>query len=556
MESGFYRLKNFVSAQIPGIFMKFSFQLLFDWLENIPLLHSLTDPKVFFSRLSLLPDRESALPLDCLYVCGAERACALSSDHPDNYFICPGSPDPAGMELQEALRSSFPDSAYGNILLADCDLSVKELYLLLNEHYFTVSSWYGNMQKLILGSASLQELITLSESVIGNTINISDSAFTLLASTYGIETDNEITLLLRQYGYHPETTLNLMRMHDRFSIYESAGNEIIVFKGGDDFGPYDSVNRIFRFQNIYFTHAVMVCDHKPLTPGLLELFEMLNENLAILMKQEWDKRSSEANNSELFIKNIIEENLTDVNEIERRSVYFGLTAGDNYVLTAVTTENDIGVYKTRFIRELSELLPSSRIMLYQDLFLILSPVRKGHETPEEMSSFHLERFLKRNLASGGSSGVFAGLQFLPLAYRRAALALKYAPSNCRGRAFIAPPNEPEPPVITSYSDCFSRSVIGESPDAELLWRSSRFGKALLTLYQHDADHHNNNLSLLYAYLLSGMSASHTAALFHMHRNNVPYRIGRISSILDMDVTQEKIRLDLFTSFILFDIYGP
>ncbi len=532
--------------------MKISFNLILDWLKEYSVEHHLPDTGRKFRRISLLPDDRAGLDPEYLYVCSPFEAVSAFEGAPDICFMCADDRDPL---FEEIRRDAGAAGRYSGIITVGCRCESRKLFMDLEEQWFAVSEWNRQMQDMVIHDVGIQALITSSEPVIGNTIDVSDSAFTLLATTFGIETDHELSLLLRKYGYHPESTLQLMRQHDRFALYESAGDEPFVLTHRD-FGPYDHVNRVFRFQNIYFTHAVMVCDHKPLTPGLMDLFEMLCSMLSIYIKREWDRRSSDSNSVESFILRITTKNLTDPNEIEKRAAFFHLPYNGKYELTAISTENDISVYRTRFIRELSELLPAARVFAHQDLFLILHPISSEGEQARDSFNEHLIRFLKRNLAVGGSSGIFKGLQMLPLAFRRASLALKYSPALCKGRPYIAPPSEPVPPLITSFSDCFARCIVGESFEGDVLWRNSRAGKALLTLYRHDLEHNNNNLPLLYAYLRSGMSASQTAALFHMHRNNVPYRINRICTIMDMDVTDENMRLDLFVSFIMFDIYGP
>lgn len=105
-----------------------------------------------------------------------------------------------------------------------------ETELLLNtvqEIFDRISEWYRKMQDALIHEAGLQVILDLSESIIGNTINISDSAFTLLARTTHIETDDPISLALAEFGYHPESTLQLFRQNHRFEVWNNAQSLLI-----------------------------------------------------------------------------------------------------------------------------------------------------------------------------------------------------------------------------------------------------------------------------------------------------------------------------------------
>ena len=66
-------------------------------------------------------------------------------------------------------------------------------------------------------------------------------------------------------------------------------------------------------------------------------------------------------------------------------------------------------------------------------------------------------------------------------------------------------------------------------------------------------HFTNNLELLFVYLTNERRASDTAQIMHMHRNNVIYRIGKISDMINMDLNESGVR---FRLLMAYEIYTP
>ena len=92
-----------------------------------------------------------------------------------------------------------------------------------------------------------------------------------------------------------------------------------------------------------------------------------------------------------------------------------------------------------------------------------------------------------------------------------------------------------------------------SPESEKIAKSNFAFKTLLELYRYDQEHNTNNLELLYVYLVNDRKATETAEITHMHRNNVIYRISRISEMADIDLDDAQVRFRLLLAYELFVI---
>lgn len=524
--------------------MYLSLNILVDQLRDMQCeLHVELPSTRKFSHSSLLPRDYGQAREEFIYICRLSEALRAAEARPGLTYIC--------------LRDRIKDAAetedrLDGMIVVNENLDMESLFTLIQDAFFRISEWTLSMQDCLIRERPLQDIMTLSEAVIGNTINISDSAFTLLATTTGIDTDDPISTALRQNGYHPESTLQLLGRHRRYEVWEQSRS--VFVNDSYTISPYILVNKVFRFRNTYFTHAVMVCDHHPMTPGLLDLFGLLTDILTIYAERNWEGKSALSHNYDSFLSDLLSGALTQKAEIEERAQYIGLNTSGYFGLMKLTVAPGMEPSLGRLGRELSEMVLGAQVLLHDQAIVMLSHFQSETSEPR-VSQAHLEQFLERHHARGGVSNRFAGLEHLREAYRQASLALKYS-SQLRGKDLLPDlPGQMDVPVLCPYEDRVLHCLLGENPDGEALWRGSCYGAALRILYEYDRQHNTNNLQLLRAYLWCERKATETGALLHMHRNNVIYRIGRIEKMIGLDLGSQPARLGLELSFLMLELYG-
>ena len=496
-----------------------------------------------FSRPALLPRDYEIMRPDLIHVCRLSDALRASAQMTDMAYICVRDRILDDQETEERLK--------GMIVINE-NVEVENLLSIVSDIFLTIGEWQRQMQDALIHDRGLQQLLDLSVPILENTINISDSAFMLLARTDSIETDDPLSVELKKFGYHPETTLQKFREQHRFADWDQVKDFII--NDSLAFSPYVLVNKVFRFRNTYFIHVVMTCDHHPLSDGLLELFGLLTDILAIYAERNWKDKNALSHNYDSFMMDLITGTLTSPADIEDRAKYLGVRTGDRMVLMKLTVAPGSEAALGRIGRELSELLPSVQVILYDRALLALIHLRPAGNSLG-VSDEELQAFLTQHQASAAVSNIFTGLENIPAAFRQASLALKYDIS-LRGREII----DSLLPVTTDvkpipFQKRVLHSLLGESPRGEEIWHYSRYYQVLRDLYLSDQQHGTNNLQLLRVYLYTERKATDTGQLLHMHRNNVIYHMGRIESSMGLDLNDQGTRLGLEMSFILLDIYG-
>lgn len=299
----------------------------------------------------------------------------------------------------------------------------------------------------------------------------------------------------------------------------------------------------------------MVCDHHPLTDGLLELFRLLTDVLAIYAERNWKDKNALSHNYDSLIFDLLNGTLTKPDDISDRAKYLGLNLDGPLALLKLTVPPGMEAALGRLGRELADLLPGTQVVLYQQSILALVHLR-GQQGGLGIPQEHMDQFLNRHQARGGISNPFLGAENVPKAYTQASLALKYN-ALMKGRALLESimVELPELPVLCTFENRVLHALLGEHGENEAIWRGSVYHGALKTLYEYDCQHNTNNLQLLRVYLWYERKATETGEVLHMHRNNVIYRIGRIESMMGLDLNDYRTRLGIQISFLLLELFG-
>lgn len=70
------------------------------------------------------------------------------------------------------------------------------------------------------------------------------------------------------------------------------------------------------------------------------------------------------------------------------------------------------------------------------------------------------------------------------------------------------------------------------------------------LEQYDLDHTSDMLGTLSLYLYYSGNVTHAAQALYLHRSTMLHRLGRISSLLCLDITDPYVRLSLWLAVLL------
>lgn len=419
------------------------------------------------------------------------------------------------------------------------DVTAEQLGWQMSSFFLKISEWYENMLLAVATQKGVQEIITLSENILGNFVSVSDSALALVAYTKNIVADDDpIIKSLIANGYHSDYAYNLFKASNRFELWMQSDG--LIVSTDRNIGVHDIVSKVFKYDRTYFMHAVMSCNNNPITPGLLELFGLMCDVLENIIRSSWNNEKYFSHNYNSLIIDLIHRNGTsDRQAVEKRAEILGINPNDEYVVIAADAEVSKGkAFPGRIAQDIFSMFPRIHIVRYEDQLLFLLHVKNvAHYIEAANMVDKLEEYFESNGMRGGMSGIFRDILELRDAYDQAQMALS---------------NSLRESTITQFERVAAKALVNTSEETVRLWSKSRCGKILLELYRSDKEKQQNNIPLLYSYLKNERRARETADEVHMHRNNVVYRISRIEEVYGIDLDDPQIRLNLLLSYMIFE----
>lgn len=502
-------------------------------LESLGMTAEKAGGSIEFCRAICPCDECTVFDHSVIYIWDYERALPLCSADPELFFLCPETDS-----VQEALP--------GNLIPIPGAHDLLQLAQRVQDVFFDMNQWNLAMHLSIIKGKGVQDLLDLSEPVLGNTIQITDSATSLIACTRTIEPKDFISLSLREHGYHTDEAMAILGGAKTLAVWETLSDLGVV--NFPHIWPFDVVYKVHRFQNTYYNHTVMMCDHVPLTPGLKDKFTMLVENLSICIEANWNRERAQKQTNIALFKALIDGECSAPDTPETLAENAGIPHSGHFLLLQIQSESFLQIPLARIIHELREVLPNALVSTYAgNIVALLHSSSQKTLLPEESVVRMTQHLDNRNICCGMSEP-YTDLAGTAMAYRQANLALHFGSHPKLASLGPTAPGTAEGSRIISYTRYCAHYLLGNLGKAnEAVWRSSFYGKLVKSLQQSDKNRQTGYLSILYTYLNCERNATEAGKLLHMHRNNVIYHVGKIQELLSVDLNDPHVRFNLLVS---------
>ncbi len=521
--------------------MNISLNIILDSISHYRYeLHISLPTELSFHCISLLPKEMRDVKPNCLYVCQLSEALRAAGQVPQIYCLCLRDRIRDELETEEKLK---------DMVILNENLELVTLFTKLQETFILINDWYKDMQEAVIMKKSIQDIISLSEPVIGNFISVSDSAFSLLAYTKNIPTDDPISISLIENKFHSEETVKKFKEIGRLEVWmDSRG---LIINTSNAISKHTVISKVFRFNDIYFIHVVMTTTHRKLTPGLLDLFNHMIYVLSYYIIPNWEEEKNYSHAYNTLVADLMECKLTDMEAINERARIIGLKPADKYIIMLLSVGNgDDFSFPGHVARDVARMFPCINPVYYNyRLLLLLHHADIAGLMEENDMEATLNTYFHENNVFCGCSDIFENLLELPNAYQQAVLVLNELTSVC-WKEEISWGESMEPSNIAHFRTYYVSCMLDRSEQSEKLWRNSKYGKMLIALYESDIEKNTNNLEVLYTYLVNERRATETAIQLHMHRNNVMYRISRIEKMLGVSLEDRLMRMNLTISLFM------
>lgn len=470
-----------------------------------------------------------------LYICDLQTAQKFAPANPETNFLA--------VSNRSDHRNLPP-----NVMLLETELHPEEVYTNMDDYFHHVQDWVDSMRIAVTYGASLQELVEMSEEIIGQYIAISDYAFRLIAYTKNVKNDDEVSVYLREHGVHSDETiekfktLGMTEFWNQQEFYTEAEHNLL---------PYATAGFVYRFGNTYFNHAVMTMNTTYVRKDSVYLFRIFGECIKPIVSRDWEKEELFTHLYDSLLSELIKDHQLSRETIRIRAGYSKVPYTGRFLLFVIPITRGSGYSISRVGNELHCINSNSYASLVDSELLLLEYFGdKDYAEKQEKTIREIERVLKENSLIGGCSSVFHELYNMSPAYLQAKRAietqLQLGRSECdlkeccvMQECFMG-----QHKSLILFDDVFEYCFCDYSSEKFEMLTKSRYFKALKILHDYDIQHRMNNLQLLRVYLENERRISETAVRMHMHRNNVTYRLQKIKELteLNLDSANERLRI--------------
>ena len=456
--------------------------------------------------------------------------------------------------IEDFEQEDLPSQA--NIIFLDNQLSVQEILYLIRKYIRTIQDWDKAMTECILFK-DLRKLVTISGEIIGNTILVYDDNFRLLAY-YGSNPNDE-----KHYSSLVKKTISLSGYDNEDTDPSFSNWPDVATDDGDGYDRSEEklVTRTIFIEKNPKVQVFMVCGKDKATQGKIDLFIRMFEQIELFIVRETPVVQHSKNVDSLLI-DLLDNKISNPYSAVIRAEYCNFQLQQFFCLFVVKFKNEyVDIEAIRLLKNIAKQLPTAKLLSYDNHILIINYYDVSTNRSESDKWINAIKDIVRDAqAELGISMPEDNLCNLYLSYKRAIIAIEYGEIVKKNQLFDYSDNIEfyrfKGYDVYPYETFYIYHIIAcLSADSKTILESSHCLRALAKLYAFDCRHKMNNLKLLYCYLINERSASKTASIMHMHRNNVIYRIIKIEEMLGISFEEQHYRFKILFSYRIVDFYG-
>lgn len=496
-----------------------------------------TDVKKVYRWVSLLPDTWEEMESDMLYVCKLSEAMMRNRSGVNCHFVCV-----CDRYLSDEDRENA--DAMRNLILVEENRSVSWLLNLIQNRFLEIEEWEMKMKDVLLRDGGYQELMDVSEHYLKNALFVMDGAYRLVAHSKTYKSPDPINVSLYEKGYHVPETMQRFYQHKRFEEYFKNPGVVVCPPGR--IAQFESLCQWCWHDGAPLIQIVEVFYNSPMSAESIELFELLMKYVNAYFRKEQLRSQTTGPAYGRFLRDLIYNNMTDVVLIAECAKRANIPMTGNFDAYRISFKDTGKVLVGRFVQELSELLPSSKIVS-KDFEISILNIYAGSSV-EKQSLLLAQKtvpLLEKYGAMLGVSAPFSVLTGFGHACEQASIALHYGNRCFR---FTPPANTPNDAIFL-YNNAHIYHLLELSTHGPFnFFRSNVYLKKIQELMDYDHEHNCDLADILYWFLYYERRSTDASKKLHMHRNTITYHIQHITDMLNLDLDDYMTRQQLMLTY--------
>lgn len=411
---------------------------------------------------------------------------------------------------------------------------MEEIFNFLQDAFIRLRDWDMAIHLALLDGCGVQEMLELSEDVLNDPVTVMDPSYKLLANTTRHAAGSTVFQEVCRRGYLPADTVEFCRLRGYMDELAQTGKEMAVSIEP----PYVSVICPLFAQKQLVGYLSMPCVEGSYSEGISDCFHRLAAGVEQCMEKQLDSSRFSRYMYEYFLIDLIDGKPMSPASVAERLKYIDLPSEGRFRLLKLRGAQESPALSSYLAREVSDRLPNEWAFSYAGAVCVLLA-----EARLELSLEALDTFMKKQGIFCGVSRPFFQLPDIRIAHSQAEAALRLGRRRADLRVLeqLGVESARYPERIYPYEQYAVYHMVEPAAEAGLI---SPLLRELVDLDRREGSDH---LRVLHGYLACERRPTQTAALLHMHRNNVIYRVGRIETLLGVSLDDPALREELLAS---------
>lgn len=497
-----------------------------------------------------LPIKPEEIFTDYLYICDKEHPI-LSQNIPDNLkLVCITDTSTnitnKNTDNQNRVNTNILDTNKNNmspIILLYTSVELASILNTLYDIYQRLRDWEQQLDIALITDCDLNQLLNISEPILGFPLAIYDASLKVLAHSSGLDFNNTLfqatgdTLFhtVIEKGYMPPEIVFMFERDNLFTeleLHDIAYGKYLSAQGYSDI--------IIALKKNGYTAAYMAM---PLVPTATEIYggellQLLGSKVTHFLEKEEESSLTKRYMHEYLISDLFENENVDMNSLKERLEYIQVPLTGTFYLLQLKMTSKYKVSTEHLLRYLESLLSEAIIFTLKKNIYILFHYSDSLREAEVQK--HFSQSLNSIRKDLQQENILCGisLPFYNLLDVRSARAQAEAAVSLYQRLQLSPVDE----LYCYYSSCSTSHLFLLAQEKAELTTFCHPG--LLTMYEKDQQADKTHFLILKTYLTSNCNFTDTAEALHMHRNNVIYHLKRMENLYHFDLSNYKDRFRL------------
>lgn len=403
-----------------------------------------------------------------------------------------------------------------------------------------ISNWDKNMHIAALEGKTLQELLDISEEILGHPMIVFDASFSVLAYTKNISGSNRNFRETVEQGYTDVKTMERVKKKNIFPRLKN-GKALVAPAAADD--GQINVYLCFYSGQILLGYACIFHDKTRPDEGYLDLLKLFTENLNFCMKRDYENHRFGQMMYETFLVNLMNPAAVPKEQLQEQIKSIdNLPEAGRFVLGLLQFGDDVKEQLSYIGRMADREMWDVRPFIYEEYICLLKILKEDDEPIHDWEMKNMQELFVGYDFTFGLSNVFYQIWDLRYAFLQAKTALDFG--------------KREKKTFCLYQDYYSYHLLScMEQQMPLEHLQPEFYKQI-KLY--DEENKTQYQKMVLTYLECDCNATRAAQHLYLHRNTIHHAVNFVEErwkicISDTEIKKMFVLSDLIDKYLLKQI---